>query len=159
MDTVIIKAKAGFLANTTEKTHVAHKIAHPNGMTLYEVYYAGSRVFLAAEDVEEVAPVETFWFVKTVTRPTEQNTNHAGEEHIHIFGKGEKMLFAQTGDPWIDRDWMTPHNVLEYGYKRVCDAKRAYAYKNPERSEYWYERPQIVSVEMQKDAKGVYHIL
>lgn len=58
------------------------------------------------------------------------------------------MLYASTGDPWVDRDYLTPHYVLEYGYKRAQDAKRSYSYKNPERSVYWQERPEIIEVEV-----------
>ena len=92
--------------------------------------------------------MEKRYLVKTVTRATEQNVFNPGAVHVHIFGKAQEMLYANTGDPWIDRDYMHPYFVLEYGYKRECDARRAYAFKNPERSEYWQERPQIIEVEV-----------
>lgn len=92
--------------------------------------------------------MERRYLVKTTTRATEQNTFCPGAVHTHIFGKAEEMLFANTGDPWIDRDNLTPRFVLEYGYKRESDAKRAYSYKNPERSVYWQERPEIIEVEV-----------
>ena len=159
MDTVIIRAKRGFLANTTEKLHRAFKTTPKGGDVFYEVHYAGSRVFLPADMVEEIAPIETYWFVKSETRATEQNTNCAGQVHTHIYGTGGETLFAQTGEPLLDRDHMTPYFILNYGYKRYSDAKRSYAYKNPERSVYWQERVQIVSVDIQKDENGVYHVV
>ena len=92
--------------------------------------------------------MERRYLVKVIGRATETNPSHKGETHTYIFGKAEEMLFANTGDPWIDRDWLSPHFVLEYGYKRECDARRSYAYKNPERSEYWQDRVQIIEVEV-----------
>lgn len=160
MDTVIIKAKAGFLANTTEKTHRAHKITHPNGMTLYEVYYAGSRVFLAAEDVEEIAPVETFWFVKSISTATPENKNFAGEVHTYIFGKDAFRLYEDVPGGWYNKDLTDcPYCVLEYGYKRLCDAKRSYSYKHPQNDDSWRTTVKIVSIDVQKDADGKYHIV
>ena len=98
--------------------------------------------------------IERYCLVKTITKATEQNEHFKGAVHTHIFGKGGEILFAETGDPWIDRDCMTPYFVREYGYKRECDARRSYAYKNPERSIYWTERPEIIAVDI-KTVDGV----
>ena len=95
--------------------------------------------------------IERYYLVKTITKATEQNEHFKGAVHTHIFGKDGEMLFAETGDTWIDRDCMTPYFVREYGYKRECDARRSYAYKNPERSIYWQERPEIITVEIHND--------
>ena len=155
---VTIKAKVGFLANTTEKTHVANKFTE-NGKTLYEVWYGGYRVCLSADMVEEIAPIETFWFVKSVSTATDENKNFAGEVHTYIFGKNEFRLFEDVPGGFYNKDLTDcPYCVVEYGYKRLCDAKRAYSYKHPQNDNSWRTTVKIVSVDVQKDKDGVYHI-
>lgn len=159
MDTVIIRAKSGFLANTTEKNHRAFKSIE-NGNALYEVHYAGSRVFLSADMVEEIAPVETYWFVKSVSTATTENKNFAGEVHTYIFGKEEFRLFEDVPGGFYNCDLTDcPYCIVEHGYKRFCDAKRSYSYKNPQNDDSWRTTVKIVSLDVQKDADGVYHVV
>ena len=104
--------------------------------------------------MESLDRIERYYLVKTVTKATEYNEFSKGAVHTHVFGKNCEMLFAETGDPWIDRDYMTPYYIRNYGYKRECDARRSFAYKNPERSIYWTERPEIIAVDI-KTVDGV----
>jgi hypothetical protein len=159
MNTVIIKAKSGFLANTTEKNHRAFKTIE-NGNALYEVHYAGSRVFLSADMVEEIAPVETYWFVKSVSTATPENPSFAGKLHTYIFGKEEYTLFEDVPGGFYNVDLTNcPGCIVEYGYKRFSDAKRSYHYKNPQNDWAWRTTVEIVSLDVQKDADGVYHVV
>ena len=159
MESVIIRAKVGFLANTTEKTHRATKIME-DGKTVYEVWYGGYRVFLSEDMVEEIAPVETFYFVKEVSTATPDNTNFAGEVHTYIFGKDNFRLFEDVPNGWYNKDLTDcPYCILENGYKRLCDAKRNYIYKHPENSKYWTSTVKIVSLDIQKGTDGKYHIV
>lgn len=160
MDTVIIRAKRGFLANTTEKLHRAVKTTCANGFTQYEVNYAGSRVFLSADMVEEIAPLETYWFVKSVSTATPENKNFAGEVHTYIFGKNDFRLYEDVPGGFYNKDLTDcPNCVIENGYKRFGDVRRSYSYKHPENSEYWRTTVKIVSIDVQKDEDGIYHVV
>lgn len=156
---VMVKVLTGFLANVTENIHRAHKFTQ-NGITTYEVWYGGYRVFLSPEKVEEIAPIETYWFVKEVSTATETNPSFAGEVHVQISGKGGQAIFVETPDGFYNKDWtMYASDIIEYGYKRFCDAKRSYNYKHPQNDEYWKTTVKIVSFDVQKDANGVYHVV
>ena len=155
---VVVKALSGFLANTTEDTHYADKITE-NGRTVYEIWYGGYRVFLSEDMVEEIAPIETYWFVKSVSTATPENENFAGQVHTYIIGKDNFHLYEDVPGGWYNRDYTNcPYIIHEYGYKRACDAKRTYSYKHPQNDEYWNTKVQIVSLDIQKDKDGKYHI-
>lgn len=93
-----------------------------------------------------------YYLVKETSKATEANVNFKGMTSITYFGKAEEQI-AYDGDyknaEWEvrpkleDRMWM----VREYGYKRECDARRSYIYKNPENSKFWESTVEIVSVE------------
>jgi hypothetical protein len=158
MEMVTIKAKSGFLADTTEKTHKARKFTE-DGKTLYEVCYGGCRVYLSADMVEEIAPIETYWFVKAVSTATDKNRNFAGEVHTYIVGEESFHLFEDVPNGWYNKDLTDcPYCIHEYGYKRPCDAKRSYTYRNPENTEFWQTTVKLVSLDIQKDINGVYHM-
>ena len=96
--------------------------------------------------------MEKYYLVKSITRATEQNKNFFGSVETHIRGKDCYTLYAEgTPDRWHDIDLMTPYFVRQYGYKRECDARRSYAYKHPERSQWWQERVEIITVEIHND--------
>ena len=159
MESVSIRAKVGFLANTTEKEHRATKIIE-NGKTVYEVWYGGYRVFLSEDMVEEIAPIETYWFIKSVSTATPENKNFAGNVQTYIFGKDGFRLFEDVPDGWFNKDLTDcPYCVIENGYKRLCDAKRSYSYKYPQNDKSWQTTVKIVSIDVQKDANGVYHVV
>lgn len=88
------------------------------------------------------------YLVKEISTATAENPNFAGQTSIYYFGKGERIL-AKEGTHGTDYnfnhiDWM----INEYGYSRLCDAKRAYAYKNPENSKFWTSTVEIVEIEI-----------
>lgn len=156
---VTIHVLRGFLANTTEKEHLAHKITE-DGNTLYEVLYGGYRVVLPSDFVEEIAPIETYWFVKKVSTATPENKNFAGEVHTYIIGKEYFRLYEDVPGGFYNGDWTKcVHFVRKYGYKRPCDARRSYAYKNPQNDESWKTTVKLVSIDIQKDNNGVYHVV
>ena len=113
-----------------------------------------------SDAVQEIAPIETYWFVKSVSTATCENKNFAGEVHTYIFGKGEFRLFEDVPGGFYNKDLTDcPYCVIEYGYKRICDAKRSYSYKNPQNDGSWRTAVKIVSVDVQKDENGVYHVV
>ena len=157
--TVTIRAKVGFLANTTDKEHRATKFIE-DGKTVYEVWFGGYRVYLSEDMVEEIAPIETYWFVKSVSTATPENKNFAGEVHTYIFGKEEFRLYEDVPGGFYNKDLTDcPYCVLEYGYKRACDARRSYNYKHPQNDKSWTTKVSIVSVDVQKDAEGKYNVV
>lgn len=156
---VTIHVMRGFLANTTEKEHLAHKITE-DGKTLYEVWYGGYRVVLPSDFVEEIAPIETYWFVKSVSTATPENKDFAGEVHTYIFGKEEYRLFENVPGGFYNIDLTNcPGCIVEYGFKRSSDAKRSFNYKNPQNDWAWRTTVSIVSIDVQKDNNGVYHVV
>ena len=100
--------------------------------------------------------MERFYLVKSICKATAQNMSFGGETHTYVHGKDEYLLFADTPDKFVARDLMTPYFVRKYGYKRECDAMRAYSYKHPENTEYWNSTAEIIAVEIHKDGRGEY---
>ena len=94
------------------------------------------------------------YLVKTVSKATANNQSYFGETHTYIHGKDEYLLMADTRDKFVARDLMIPYFVEQYGYKRECDAKRSYSFKNPENTEYWNSTAEIIAVEIWNDGKG-----
>lgn len=91
---------------------------------------------------------ERFYLVKSTCKATEHNRNFCRETETYIHGKGEYLLYADTKDKYIACDLIIPCFVREYGYSRVCDAKRSYIYKHPDNTEYWRSTVEIVAVEV-----------
>ena len=86
------------------------------------------------------------YLVKETSTATPSNPNYAGDISIYYFGKAERMI-AREGthlpyDNFDHTEWL----IADYGYNRVCDAKRAYAYKHPENTEFWTSEVEIVEV-------------
>lgn len=153
-----IRVLRGFLAMTDSDIHYADKITE-NGKTCYEVWYGGYRIFLAPEDVEEIAPIETYWFVKSVSTATPENKNFAGEVHTYIFGKNSSRLYEDVPDGFYNCDLTDcPYYIVENGYKRACDARRSYEYKHPQNDKSWTTTVKLVSLDVQKDKDGKYRI-
>lgn len=78
------------------------------------------------------------YLVKQVSVATEENPNFAGETHVSFHGN--HGIF--------DINAYSEYLVKEYGYKRRCDAKRNWTYKNPENSRFWKSTVEIVEVEI-----------
>ena len=153
-----VRVLRGFLAMTDSDVHYATKITE-NGKTYYEIWHGGYRVFLAPEDVEEIAPIETYWFVREVLTATPENKNFAGEVHTYIIGKDSFHLYEDVPDGFFNRDLTDcPYCIVEHGYKRPCDARRIYAYKHPQNDDSWKTTVKLVSIDVQKDKDGKYRI-
>lgn len=159
MDKVTVRVLRGFLANTTDKVHYAEKYTK-GGKTIYYVRYGGYGVSISSEDVEEIAPIETYWFVKAVSTATPENKNFAGEVHTYIIGKDSYHLFEDVPGGFYNCDLTDcPYCIVEHGYKRPCDARRSYSYKNPQNDKSWKTTVKLVSIDIQKDNNGVYHVV
>lgn len=90
------------------------------------------------------------YLVKTISIATEQNPNFANQECISYHGKGQKTL-CQRGSHAIAINSvieMDNYLVKEYGYDRLCDAKRSYQFKHPENNKFWSSTSQIIEVEV-----------
>jgi hypothetical protein len=154
-----VRVLRGFLAMTDSDVRYATKITE-NGKTYYEIWYGGYRVFLAPEDVEEIAPIETYWFVREVSTATPENKNFAGEVHTYIIGKDSMHIYEDVPGGFHNGDWTKiPYFIHKYGYKRPCDARRSYAYRHPQNDESWKTTVKLVSIDVQKDNNGVYHVV
>lgn len=89
----------------------------------------------------------TKYLVKETSIATPSNPNFAGDLLIVYYGKGEQMVAREGTHRPCDNFDRTDYMLNEYGYNRLCDAKRAYAYKHPENTEFWTSTVEIVEVE------------
>ena len=92
------------------------------------------------------------YLVKTVSTATPENPTHAGSVVTDYYGKAEELLFSDYRGCRYNN--LTPALVKEYGYKRECDARRAYSYTHPENTDYWRTTVEIVKVEIWNDGNG-----
>ena len=80
------------------------------------------------------------YFIKVVGKAKEGNPNFSGMSYEAIYGKGEEKL-QMTGNyaeaAHVVKNTISEWEKGEYGYKRECDAKRSWIYKNSEKSKYW----------------------
>ena len=88
------------------------------------------------------------YLVKHISKATPNNPNFAGLTSIAYFGKEEKLLkhegsAAEKAYSVCDSvKWM----LEDYGYKRECDARKSYIYRNPENTEFWNSTVEIVEI-------------
>lgn len=85
-----------------------------------------------------------YYIIKVVAKATEENPNFAGKEHIYYYGKGQKLI-AAYGTGTIDQP-LTEWFIEEYGYTRLCDAKRSWILNNPTHNKHWNEECTIEEV-------------
>ena len=94
--------------------------------------------------------MKTYYMVKETSIATSANPNFAGETAIAYIGRNEALI-AYVGDhPKKTGMYKELHAaaIKEYGYTRKCDAVRAYAYKNPENTDFWQSTAEIVEMEI-----------
>ena len=96
---------------------------------------------------------EIYYLIESISTATARNENFAGECHLYYHGKGDELLFADTGTAFADCNRLTPYFVREYGYKRLSDAKRNWSYKNPENSKSWTTETKIVRAVVRIDGR------
>ena len=82
------------------------------------------------------------YVVKETSVGTEENPNFAGEVQVWFHGVRDNLLSAKEFSRLSD--WFI-HN---YGYKRKCDAKRNWAYKNPENTKFWQSVVEIIEFDI-----------
>ena len=147
MERICVRVLKGFLANTTDKDHMATKFVE-DGRTLYEVWYGGARVVLPAEYVVEH---ERYFLVYVKAKATPENPRFAGEVRKYIYGKGDELLFTDSKEitAYTARyDKLYASDIREYGYKRRQDAKRCYSYKHREENGYWTSKSFVVEYDV-----------
>lgn len=86
----------------------------------------------------------TYYIVKVSLKATQNNPNFAGVLSIAYYGKDQKLLKMEE----TDTNTVAPYMVKTYGYKRKCDAARAYVYKNCHSTQYWNKQAEIIEVEV-----------
>ena len=88
----------------------------------------------------------TVYYVKTTCIATKENVYRNGEIHEYYSGKGQEQV-ACFGSPLCGDYDVRKYKAKDYGYKRVCDAKRSWIYNNPENTKYWKSTVEIVPYE------------
>ena len=87
-----------------------------------------------------MAYTEKRYLVKCTEIATENNPRHPNET-IRIYGKGSEIVYAHgTWNGFYDCDKLQYGIVARYGFKRECDAKKSYQYKNEGRSDSMVNR-------------------
>lgn len=86
----------------------------------------------------------TYYIVKVSLKATQNNPNFAGVLSIAYYGKDQKLLKMEE----TDTNKASPYMVKTYGYKRKCDAVRAYVYKSCHSTQYWNKQAEIIEVEV-----------
>ena len=89
----------------------------------------------------------TKYIVKETSVATPENPSFAGETSIYWHGKGNQVIGIE-GDHARHPTTPSKYFICEYGYDRLCDAKRNWSYKNPENSKYWRSTAEIVEVKV-----------
>lgn len=91
------------------------------------------------------------YIVKETSYATEANDNFKGQMGIYYFGKGSVVIAREGSHP--DAIYTTKkldnYMIKEYGYDRLCDAKKSYVYKHPENTKYWKSVGEIIEVEIE----------
>lgn len=90
------------------------------------------------------------YIVKSVSRATDENEYFKGQEAIAYRGRAERLIGYQGTHAEADHmvQDINPYMLREYGYKRLCDAKRSWSYRNPENTKYWRTEVEIVEYDV-----------
>jgi hypothetical protein len=92
------------------------------------------------------------YLVKTTSIATEENDltlraqmslHGRRQKRIPIIIPDDDDLTGLVSDCWY-LQWM----IEKYGFNRPSDAKRSYAYRNPENTKYWTSTVQILEVDV-----------
>lgn len=88
------------------------------------------------------------YLVKETCVATQDNPSFAGETRVYLYGKNQQLISA-SGSPraWENSNFSSTYLASHY-YKRECDARRSYIYKNPENTKFWKSTVEIVEVEI-----------
>lgn len=95
---------------------------------------------------------EIYYLVESFSTATAANPNYTtGELHTSINGKGDINLLYEISDGHRYCDLITPSMVRKHGYKRECDAKRNWSYRNPENTRFWKTDVHIIRAWVRHD--------
>ena len=92
------------------------------------------------------------YFVKVIATATDDNPNFAGMVEKSLYGKDQKLLESKGEVSTLLGTTYRAHNDMfeEYGYNRLCDAKKSWIYKNfekPDFEQFWTNKVSIVEKE------------
>ena len=92
------------------------------------------------------------YLVKWTGTATENNVNFAGETSICYYGKAETLV-GREGTHLPEENFTSRYFVEEYGYKRECDAKHSWIFKNAttdieKQLNMWKSKAEIIKVEV-----------
>ena len=90
------------------------------------------------------------YIIKSISKATDENKNFQGQEAIAYYGRAEKMIgYEGTHAEAIHMvQDIHPYMVKEYGYTRLCDAKRNWSYRNPENTKFWRTKVEIIEFDV-----------
>lgn len=90
------------------------------------------------------------YIVKETSYATEANENFKGQVSITYYGKDQKQIghYGSHADAIHMMMKLNDYMIKEYGYNRLCDAKKSYMYKHPENTKYWKSFVEIIEVEI-----------
>lgn len=89
------------------------------------------------------------YLVKLTSVATENNVNFKGQVAVFYYDKDQKLISTE-GSTELDVK-ASKYMIKEYGYSRLCDAKRSWIYKNAvtlNRENFWKMSVEIVEVEI-----------
>ena len=90
----------------------------------------------------------TKYIVRSICRATDANENFKGESRTFYQGKGGWLLgsadYVEEFEPTPLMQW----EAREWGYNRISDAKRSFAYRNPQNDEHWRTKVEIIPIEV-----------
>lgn len=94
--------------------------------------------------------MEKRYLVKHVSVATECNPNFAGQVLETLHGRGDKILSASGShaEAVYIKSQLWRGDVLEYGYKRECDARKCWSYKNSQNDKFWQTEVSIIEMEV-----------
>lgn len=89
------------------------------------------------------------YFVKLVSRATKDNPSYAGDVSVAIYGKAEKLvaLGGNHSDRLHTVQEFFPPFAKQYGYKRLCDARRSWIFNNADEGKYWETEASIIEID------------
>ena len=85
------------------------------------------------------------YLVKVIATATEKNRNFAGIVNEYLYGKDQKLLGYK--DEYLG-GYKRPYQFMvdDYGYRRECDAKKSWIFRNTKDTEFWKNEVLIIKV-------------
>ena len=92
------------------------------------------------------------YFVKVIATATDDNPSFAGMVEESLYGKDQKLLesMGEVASLLGTSYKASTFEFAEYGYNRLCDAKKSWIYKNfekPDFEKFWTNKVSIVEKE------------